>query len=704
MDKEHLQHRHTSPKPHKQQTRHTPVKTTNQPTQLHISGEEQCIPKSADGSRVKHSKQQPGQQNGCLCFYCNQAGHIRRYCPEILYCSRCRMRGHPLDKCTSKPQRSQYTHQPGESRDQPKRNENLPQFSNQQNLCLHCAGDHRTATCTTTRQQQNTNTNTGTPIPQNSPNTPQSSSSSSHSQTSRPHSQSTLHVQMPTLNINAPPFPSNLHQAPPPPLAQTHPSTNYHTNQQHICTPPTQPLNAQFPQSFNPHVPPPYFPQYPPTNSPSAHSTDSSILLALQKQWERQERLDLERNEMEKQKEERKRMKEEKEQRKEDRKQTKKRENQQRSRINKAFEKIPRFDGTNPNYCFDWLEQTKALVNEHQGWIYREELLLNCGTSLSKMIHALPQGTTNQSIKDAVLRNHSNLRTVLQQSNAYHQLHQKPNETLQTYNTRYASFFNLAYPELELDNPLSRMHCIHYALLLYGKLGDEMMGRFNQDLPENLQTAFEKTTNFEPWIITKQSINNRKIHEVNHIDIRPEEEIEINEAHVRNPNYKGKNYDPNYAQNRSKMTNNTNNMPNHQNNTTQSYGSSSQHNNPGYGYNNSNQQEKPVNVSVTLHRPVSKEQLYKIQEVLRHPSQYRDRIKPEDRPVKGKYANAFNKFWPKRVEVNEATVEEAIKYGQFLKKNEEDIAEAIDIYRTLGNEMFYGPEEDTPDQQDQQQQ
>ena len=109
-------------------------------------------------------------------------------------------------------------------------------------------------------------------------------------------------------------------------------------------------------------------------------------------------------------------------------------------------------------------------------------------------------------------------------------------------------------------------------------------------------------------------------------------------------------------------------------------------------------------MSVTLHRRVSKEQLYKIQEVLRHPSQYRDRIKPEDCPVKGEYVNAFNKFHPKKVEVNEATVEEAIKYGQFLKKNKEDITEAIDIYRTLGNETFYGPEEDTVDQQEQQQQ
>ena len=261
-----------------------------------------------------------------------------------------------------------------------------------------------------------------------------------------------------------------------------------------------------------------------------------------------------------------------------------KHKNQQRSRINKAFEKIPRFDGTNPSYCFDWLEQTEALVNKHQERIYRDELLLNCGTSVSKMIHTLPQGATNQNIKDAVLRNHSNLRAVSQRLNTYHQLHQKPNEALQTYNTRYASFFNLAYQELELDNPLSRMHCIHYASSLYGKLGDEMTGKFNQDLPENLQTAFKKATNFKPRIITKQSINSRKIHKVNHIDIGHKDEVEINEAHVRNPNYKGKNYDPNYAQNRLKTTNNTNhtsthNTSNNQNNTTQSYGSSSQHNN-----------------------------------------------------------------------------------------------------------------------------
>ena len=54
------------------------------------------------------------------------------------------------------------------------------------------------------------------------------------------------------------------------------------------------------------------------------------------------------------------------------------------------------------------------------------------------------------------------------------------------------------------------------------------------------------------------------------------------------------------------------------------------------------------------------------------------------------------------MEVNEATVEEAIKYGHFLKRSKEDIAEAIDIYKTLGNETFYGREKEDPvDQQEQ---
>ena len=110
---------HTSPKPHKQQIQQTPVKTNvNPPTQPMVSDEEQQrVPKSTNGSQVKRSKQQLRQQDECLCFYCNQLGHLKRNCSEIPYCSKCRTRGHAPDRCTSKPQRNRHTRQTGESRD-----------------------------------------------------------------------------------------------------------------------------------------------------------------------------------------------------------------------------------------------------------------------------------------------------------------------------------------------------------------------------------------------------------------------------------------------------------------------------------------------------------------------------------------------------------------------------------------------------------
>ena len=90
---------------------------------------------------------------------------------------------------------------------------------------------------------------------------------------------------------------------------------------------------------------------------------------------------------------------------------------------------------------------------------------------------------------------------------------------------------------------------------------------------------------------------------------------------------------------------------------------------------------------------MSKGQLYKIQEVLRHPSQYQDRLQPEDRPVTRPYASTFNKFLPNKIEVNEATLEEAVQYGQYLKRSENNITEAINNFWTLGDDASYGPKE-----------
>ena len=88
---------------------------------------------------------------------------------------------------------------------------------------------------------------------------------------------------------------------------------------------------------------------------------------------------------------------------------------------------------------------------------------------------------------------------------------------------------------------------------------------------------------------------------------------------------------------KTNSNNSSNQGNNYQNNGTQ-----------GNSYTKGNDKDKPVNISVTLNGPVSKEQLYKIQEELRHPSQYQDRLKQqENRPATGEYTKSFNKFRPK---------------------------------------------------------
>ena len=144
----------SSPTQLKQQS--TDVNPSTQPfipateTQPVSSAPQQNIPKSANGEGVKHSKQQTRPKDEHLCFRCNQPGHLKRNCPELPYCSKCRTRGYAPVRYPNKPHGNKPTRETAnESRDQRKRTQDLPQFSNQNNSCLHCAGNHQTRDCTT---------------------------------------------------------------------------------------------------------------------------------------------------------------------------------------------------------------------------------------------------------------------------------------------------------------------------------------------------------------------------------------------------------------------------------------------------------------------------------------------------------------------------------------------------------------------------
>ena len=66
---------------------------------------------------------------------------------------------------------------------------------------------------------------------------------------------------------------------------------------------------------------------------------------------------------------------------------------------------------------------------------FHEEMVLNSGGSITKTIHNIDVDATAEQIKDTILRNHSNLKTPSQRLHAFNSIKQKPDETLQTYNS-----------------------------------------------------------------------------------------------------------------------------------------------------------------------------------------------------------------------------------------------------------------------------
>ena len=142
------------------------------------------------------------------CFRCKQPSHLKKDCPEQPYCSKCRTRGHIPVKCPLKKQGRQQQDKRCESdqgtenhREDWKKAQDQPQFSNPGNRCLNCAGNHRTYYCLMRQQHQAPPINNpvnGQGIYNYSPQHFTQQSPRQHSQ----QSQSTVRSSMPMLTVN----------------------------------------------------------------------------------------------------------------------------------------------------------------------------------------------------------------------------------------------------------------------------------------------------------------------------------------------------------------------------------------------------------------------------------------------------------------------------------------------------------------------
>ena len=308
-----------------------------------------------------------------ICWRCKQTGHLKQDCPMPPYCSKCRQEGHILAKC---PQKDKRTSIPQSLAGQPQAPMD-PRFSNPNNKCLHCGGDHKSAICPTRSQHQ-----------------PTPSTSSCVSSAGKPpinmspqqgtkNNQATACSTTQTLLVNNParaPRHDKGNNIP-----QVSPQVSPNVPQKHNlymlnAIPPTQ-----VPNQF---LPPPYFPiPFPlppvtPSNvsaASSAHTSDLSAAITLMTNAVNQGNSNttaitdaLQRTitqfvdalqqiiqmGVDAQVEEIK-----------------------NARLDKQFDKIKIFDGSDPSACHPWLEEVHALCTQ-TGRSFREMLLLCAGQAV----------------------------------------------------------------------------------------------------------------------------------------------------------------------------------------------------------------------------------------------------------------------------------------------------------------------------------
>ena len=167
---------------------------------------------------------------------------------------------------------------------------------------------------------------------------------------------------------------------------------------------------------------------------------------------------------------------------------------------------------------------------------------------------------------------------------------------------------------------------------------------------------------------------------------------EISEVHVRNPNYKGKNYDPNFQAKRAEAAHPAGKQQ-------QNSFAKPAYNKPTLPYGSNN--NMPLSSSsdivgeVTLKTSVDGYQLLKVNEMIKNAVAWRARM-----PKASKFSNYFNgnskdatqKTQEPKVHINEATLEVMGQAAKDFRYTEQEFVEVAEMYQYFGNQNL----EDVP--------
>ena len=585
--------------------------------------------KSKDGRGIKQSKNVNATDITQVCWRCGEPGHKKRDCRKPPFCGKCRKEGHVPALCPMNT---------GPTLPSPQQQQ-ADKFSNPTNQCVHCGGYHVPGSCPVRYQPKATSSTTHySPPPQRTGNNDVASGQVRGQVTPQvsPLAQVNTLAQ-PTHSNSFPPPPYFPIPFPPPPVPPSNASIAPSAPASDLSAAISLMTNAVNQGNTNT------------TNITNAlQRTTTQFADALQKTIQRGVEAQAEEN--------------------------------RNARLDKQFDKIKIFDGSNPAECHPWLEEVHALCSQ-TGRPFKEMLLLCAGQAVRDFILDMAPDATDEQIKNDLITGYSDLQGLGCKQAAYDNITQRPDEPVRSYIVRYSRLFKLLNGTAPNEVRMRTMS-MHFVNSLRGYLSSKVENRLlgmnerNYSLGDTFTVALQCELKA---IASERRHNKRNAITINNVHTEDQDYHQLEdtqEVHVRNPNYKGKNYDPNYqarkAEDKQHPQLATSNNP---------YKAPAAR--PAATHNNDLARSSDIAGEVTLKTTVDGYQLLKMNELIKNAAAWRARM-----PRTNRFDKYFDKETTKttpKVQINSATLQVMGQTAKDCGYTKEEFIEAVEMYEHFGN-------------------
>ena len=312
---------------------------------------------------------------------------------------------------------------------------------------------------------------------------------------------------------------------------------------------------------------------------------------------------------------------------------------------------------------------------------------------------------TDDQIKNDLITGYSDLQGLGCKQAAYNNMAERPDEPLRSYIVRYSRLFKLLNGTAPNDVRMrtTSMHFVN-SLHLSSKVENRLLGmnERNYSLGDTFKVALECELKA---IALERRHNKHNAAMTNQVEvIQPQTSLqpeEINEIPVCNPNYKGKNHDPNFQAKCAEAAHTAlYNSKQPQQSSTAGNQYKPTYNKPAPTYNNSNSNAPLTSSSdivgeVTLKTSVDGYQLLKVNEMIKNAVAWRARM-PKTSKFSKYFDNKSKESTPgmpePKVHINEATLEVMGQAAKDFGYTEQEFVEAVEMYQYFGSQNL----EDVP--------